>query len=159
MRPLLLLFALLLARCQPEPPREVTRETPPLADVTRVAGRTPAEVAAVLGPPLHDPGEFRDAVSYPRGISVRYRQGRADRIQAAVLGQYRAGPEVLLLFGIDAPPPTHRDPGRLRWEGGVTPPFAVITLHTHPRLRGGTDYVDFFVSGETGDSATAPVPR
>jgi len=121
--------------------------------VQSLAGKTPEEVHSTLGNPRSGSAEEAGTAMYRDGISVRYRSGRAQRIQSASLGEYRFGPEVLRLFGIaHPPPPTRVENGVLWWERGAIPPFAVVTLHPHPRHGRTVDYVNFFVSASRADS-------
>lgn len=147
-----LLPVIVLLGCNPREPVPVTLATVPLVDARRLAGQPRSVVDAALGARISGSAGDRD-VMYRSGVHVQYRDGRAARFQAASLGQFRFGPEVLLLFGIQhPPPPTERTPTMLRWDAFAIPPFRNVIIHTHPRLRGGTDYVNLFTAAVPEDS-------
>lgn len=155
MRALVLLGTILLATCN-SAPRAVTPLTPIIVDLHQVAGRTPAEVAAVLGAPTSAlPASDGHFVRYSKAVTILYRHGVADWIQVHP-GNFRIGPEVLRLYGFD--PPAAENPGStpLTWGSGAVPPFAAVRMYAYPDVPGEdpsrVEYINFIMSPALADS-------
>lgn len=146
------LVALAIAGCHESRPRPVPEHVALIADVSHIVGQPPRVVDSLLGTPLGSAGGYRGNVQYQNGLSVGYREGRAEWIQASALGGYRYGAEVLRLFGLRAVAPSAVEGRTMRWSAGAAAPFAAITMHTHERLHGGTEYVNFFSPRFPADS-------
>jgi hypothetical protein len=115
-----------------------------LVDLRAIAGKTPEEVAAVLGPPSSgDPAarsQGRPLVNFAYradSIRVRYPAGRADWIYVRpVPGRPPLNGDALELVGLEAPgSPTWTSGFVLRWTD--VPGFREVAIHSE-----GDGFVD-----------------
>jgi len=115
------------AQAPPAPAAQIA-PTPPAADpvvvdVPAIAGKRPAQVAAILGTPtatetIRSHGKPLPKRIYRNGdVEVVYVDGKADWITVFGQGQLPFGPEVLSALGLPSTPPSFFNPlGVIRWE-------------------------------------------
>jgi hypothetical protein len=98
-------------------------QTTAAISILDVAGKTPLQVAAVLGPPnaqetIHSRGKpYTKRLYHDGDIEIVYVRGRADWITIFGHGQLPFGPDVLPALGLSTAEPTFANPdGVYRWE-------------------------------------------